>query len=168
MRLRKLLEQKDFGRIEGVPAVACRAIARSATADPSRFFQRPAAQEVTQDRHEQLPLLSSWFRRLVLPSSRRFPPVKSPPLPLPSATFVNFHSNSGSAPFLKRSLALFPTFFANAAHVANPVLTLHVDSMFSWPSVKMKNSDQIRRQGSVQKLIPGDAPGILAAREAVE
>jgi len=42
-RLRKLLEQKDFGRIEGVPAVACRAIARSATADPVRFFQSPAA-----------------------------------------------------------------------------------------------------------------------------
>ena len=46
MRLRKLLEQKDFGRIKGVPAVARRAIARSATADPSRFFQRPAVQQV--------------------------------------------------------------------------------------------------------------------------
>jgi hypothetical protein len=57
MRLRKLLEQKDFGRIEGVPAVVCRAIARSATADPVRFIQKPAAQEVTQDRQEQLPLL---------------------------------------------------------------------------------------------------------------
>jgi hypothetical protein len=40
--------------------------------------------------------------------------------------------------------------------------------MFSWPSVKMKNSDQIRRQGSVQKLIPRNAAGILAVGEAVE
>ena len=53
MRLRKLLEGKDFGRIEGVPAVACRAIARSATADPVRFLQSPAARQVAKDRREQ-------------------------------------------------------------------------------------------------------------------
>ena len=40
---------------------------RRTRSGPSRFFQRPAAQQVTQDRHEQLPLLGLLVRSRATP-----------------------------------------------------------------------------------------------------
>ncbi len=129
--------------------VACQGCLRRRSAC---FPLRPEAMEDTPTCRRSTPL-----------SKRRRPTLR----PCDLRSFASVKRPSFPAPF--------PSFLLNATNAANPVLTLHLDSMFQWPSVNTKNSPQISRPdilsrrpvASTRRAIARSAtPEALAAAQA--